>query len=827
VALCYSPDGIRWLDYNSGKPVSHRAADTHNQLLWDPIIKRYRLLTRTDLGGQGGTSESRSTRIMVHTAGNDVKKHPTAWKTVIDKIRVEDPKKEKNRWGKPRLQFNGMTMWIYEGLYFGLMDVYTMGKSRFFDGLDYKTRHNDDYMDFYIGVSRDGMNFDKSWIYARKPLVPRGPAGSFDKDGIKPPAQIVTYNDEHWIFYGGMDERHYSKGRHLNIGLAKLRLDGFFCLTAGDKPGTIVTKPFKLEGDKLEVNVDAKAGWVQVELLDENGKAIPGFSGKAAKQHKGADELRLTPRWNSGGDLSPLTGKTVKLKFTLQNARLYAFDFNQSKSPGKAPRETTAEKPAVIGLKKQLFVDDAIIHRRQGIVRRVQPAAKMDKPVLAPERPWEFSYLGESGDPGIGKRIYVYGTVFYDPDQKQYRMWYMSRMSRGHKHKIPELKIPGGGNRHCDLTLYATSKDGISWQRPDLGLVRFNGSGKNNIMLDFHGASVILDRDEPDPKKRYKAIGFIRRHHAIRMCYSPDGVRWSAPQPAGDRKNEGSFNVCYVPGLGCYIAGSIERSSDARYEFKNWQGRRGRKRVIATLRTDGKDLRQWEKKTFIYPDDKDDPNTQFYGMTPFVYGDLVLGFLHVLHYKGPGPANDDGPMDVQLVYTRDGRTWRRLEDRRPVISPGPKGSFDGGMIMGTANGAFVHGDRLIAYYTASNTTHGALVKDKHFTIGRASWRRDRLVALEARNKPATVVTKAFKLEGDKLEVNVDAKAGWAQVELLDENGKKIPGFSGKAAKQHKGADELRWAPKWKSGGDLSPLKGKTVKLKFTLQNAKLYAFDFN
>ena len=328
VALCYSPDGIHWSDYNGGKPVSHRAADTHNQLLWDPIVKRYRLLTRTDLGGQGGTSESRSTRIMVHTAGNDVKKHPTAWKTVIDKICVEDPKKAKNRWGKPRLQFNGMTMWIYESVYFGLMDVYTMGQSHFFNGFDYKTRHDDDYMDFYIGASRDGMNFDKSWIYARKPLVPRGPAGSFDKDGIKPPAQIVTCKDEHWIFYGGMDERHYSKGRHLNIGLAKLRLDGFFCLTARDKPGTIVTKPFKLEGDKLEVNVDAKTGWVQVELLDETGKAIPGFSGKTAKQHKGADELRLAPKWKSGGDLSSLKGKTVKLKFTLQNAKLYAFDFN-------------------------------------------------------------------------------------------------------------------------------------------------------------------------------------------------------------------------------------------------------------------------------------------------------------------------------------------------------------------------------------------------------------------------------------------------------------------------------------------------------------------
>jgi len=324
VAICHSPDGIRWSDYNDGKPVSHRAADTHNQLLWDPITKNYRLLTRTDLGGTGGTSESRSTRIMVHSAGNDIKKHPTAWKTVKDKICVDDPRKEKNRWGKPRLQFNGMTIWIYQGVYFGLMDVYTMDKSHFFDGFDYKTRHDDDYMDFYIGVSRDGINFDKSWIYARKPIVPRGGAGSFDKDGVKPPAQIVTYKDAHWIYYGGMDERHYSKGRHLNIGLAKLRLDGFVCLAAADKPGTVVTKPFRLEGDKLEVNVDAKAGSVRIELLDESGGAIPGF----LLTSKGADKLRLTPKW----DMSKLKGRTVRLRFGLQNARLYAFGFKSSSS---------------------------------------------------------------------------------------------------------------------------------------------------------------------------------------------------------------------------------------------------------------------------------------------------------------------------------------------------------------------------------------------------------------------------------------------------------------------------------------------------------------
>jgi hypothetical protein len=325
VALCHSPDGIHWTDYNDGEPVSHRAADTHNQIQWDPIMEQYRLLTRTDMDAGGGEKEWRSTRVMVHNRGNDLMKHPTAWKTVADKIAVDDPMNEMNRWGNPRLQFNGMTNWIYESVYFGLMDVYTMGESGFFDGYDYKTRHDDDYMDFYIGTSRDGITFDKSWIHARKPFVPRGPAGSFDKDGIKPPAQIVTYNDEHWIYYSGMAERHYSIGRHLNIGLAKLRLDGFICLEAKDEAGTVVTKPFKLEGSGLEVNVDAQAGRIRVEILDENGAPIPGFSGKDATDYQAVDNLRLKPAWKDNKDLSALTGKVVRIRFRMRNAKLYAF----------------------------------------------------------------------------------------------------------------------------------------------------------------------------------------------------------------------------------------------------------------------------------------------------------------------------------------------------------------------------------------------------------------------------------------------------------------------------------------------------------------------
>ncbi len=135
-------------------------------------------------------------------------------------------------------------------------------------------------MDFYIGTSRDGVNFDKSWIHARRPFVPRGGGWSFDKDGAKPPSQTVTHDGEHWIFYTRMNERHYNRGRDLKIALAKLRLDGFVCLRAGDEPGVVVTRPFELEGGTLRVNVDASGGdppaggKVRVEVLGCNRSAL-------------------------------------------------------------------------------------------------------------------------------------------------------------------------------------------------------------------------------------------------------------------------------------------------------------------------------------------------------------------------------------------------------------------------------------------------------------------------------------------------------------------------------------------------------------------------
>jgi len=224
-----------------------------------------------------------------------------------------------------------MNIWVYENIYFGLMHVLKAGELTGSEGrvavADPDKRPDADVIDYYIGTSRNGQNFDKSWIYTHQPFIARGPDGSFDKAMLQPSSQIITRGDEHFIYYTGQYSQHHSpkaaQKESGKVGLAKISLDRFICQQAGNKVGGIITQPFKLEGEKLEVNVDASAGWVQIELLDADGQPISGFAGKAARKYKSIDKLRLSPEWTMGGDLSCLRGEIIKLR--LQNAKIYAF----------------------------------------------------------------------------------------------------------------------------------------------------------------------------------------------------------------------------------------------------------------------------------------------------------------------------------------------------------------------------------------------------------------------------------------------------------------------------------------------------------------------
>jgi len=363
-ALAHSADGLHWTPYNDERPVTYRACDFTNQVAWDPAARVYRLLTRTDFGAGGGPFadrvdvpigrhklEVRGVRSMTNP---DLKADPTNWK--LERHWLFDGE-EQHRADRPpievlladpeyvarvqqealRRQVYMMVDWQYEGVHLGLMSVleYPTDVSEGTE-TDQVTRHERSIENYYFVTSRDGVGWDLHWVYAGCPLVPRGPQGAWDKDMIFPVTNIITHEDRHWIYFGGNNERHGCAEKDIwfarqgSIGLAKLRLDGFAAMQAGETPGMLTTRPFALAGQHLELNVDAQAGGsVRVELLDADGRPVPGYSGDDAGVTADVDDLRFRPTWSKQHDLESLVGRTVRLRIELRKARVYAFQVRE------------------------------------------------------------------------------------------------------------------------------------------------------------------------------------------------------------------------------------------------------------------------------------------------------------------------------------------------------------------------------------------------------------------------------------------------------------------------------------------------------------------
>ncbi len=463
--------------------------------------------------------------------------------------------------------------------------------------------------------------------------------------------------------------------------------------------------------------------------------------------------------------------------------------------------------PHPLGTATQLFVDDDLIASKTGVVRTVHPCRKLPKPVVEPEHPWE------------GNRVYIYGTVHHDPKTGQFRMWYMSNPTKG-------KRDPRLDKSHGCLLLYATSSDGIRWHKPDLGLYAFDGSKHNNISYGMNSPSILFDEREPDPARRYKMIGYVAikgKGHGVFACYSADGLHWHDVSDAPLVKSADTVTLAQDPRTGEYLAFHKRQTTI-----------RGYPRRLVGLAT-SKDLRTWSKSRLVLvPDEKDDAwatekdqRTEFYDMSVFPCGDQFLGLVAVfrktrrLTRNAPYQSRDDGTIHVELTHSRDGRTWRRLDERVAIIPNGPSG-FDAGCILGMANTPVIVGDEVWVYYTAITTGHGGALPAKRITIGRAAWRLDGFVSLDAADGEGVVETVPLRPAGNRLIVNADAARGRLTVEVLDASGKPLPGYS-KADGVPLRADGVRQPVRWKTHDRLKT--DGPVRLRFYLTSASLYAFS--
>jgi len=163
------------------------------------------------------------------------------------------------------------------------------------------------------------------------PFFPRGPGGSYDGGCIYAQAgSPVIKDDELWIYYGGIREVHRGWKRDCHLCLARLRLDGFagYKTAADPEPGTVLTRPLLAAGEPLRVTADIPGGG---ELRAE----IVGAEGCSAEECEPlrANATEAVIRWKSGKSLADFKGKTVRIRFTLHAATLYALSGLQQLAP--------------------------------------------------------------------------------------------------------------------------------------------------------------------------------------------------------------------------------------------------------------------------------------------------------------------------------------------------------------------------------------------------------------------------------------------------------------------------------------------------------------
>jgi hypothetical protein len=214
-------------------------------------------------------------------------------------------------------------------------------------------------------------------------------------------------------------------------------------------------------------------------------------------------------------------------------------------------------------------------------------------------------------------------------------------------------------------------------------------------------------------------------------------------------------------------------------------------------------------------------------MSAFHYGSQWLGLVTHFRYrgeppeKGPQQSSSDGPIDVQLVHSRDGRDWKRLDDRSPVIPNGPR-DYDAGCILGVTNTPILTDDEVWMYYSAITTTHGGYIPKKQISIARAAWRLDGWCSLRAGKEQGVVETVALQPEGKALVVNATATNGSVTVAVLDGSGTPIAGY-GDADCVPLHGDGVRQPVRWNEHAELPP--GQPLRLRITLRNADLFSYQ--
>ncbi len=465
-----------------------------------------------------------------------------------------------------------------------------------------------------------------------------------------------------------------------------------------------------------------------------------------------------------------------------------------------------AERPAAvdIGSDKHLFIDERLIAKKAKVELRANAPQREELTMIA-DRPWERG------------GITSYGNVFWDPNAKQYRAYYVS--------------VDPGSTYGFSIAM-ATSADAIHWEKPNLGAVEWQGSKENNIVIDGQREGTVMIDPAGATERRYLYLS-SRGDLKTRLLASPDGIHWTMqPGEIWGTHSDSQISAFWDERIHKYVY------------YPRVFNETGR--AIGRVETSRPDERWPEKVPVVLQSDRRDPAgmdfytnaAEKYQLAPNVYVAFPTPYYH--HYYGPrtyllaptmalGGKTNDGKIESQLATSRDGIHWTRY--RAPYVPLHHYEELDLKLCM-MYPGMVYRDNCIYQYYAGYAFTHGdtqARQRLKGRELGgvfRLEQRIDGFVSADFDYEGGVVETVPLVFQGNCLLLNVNTSAsGEARVGILNGDGSAIEGFGVDDCFVING-DYLARPVVWRGDPDVSRLAGKAVRLRFEMRGTKLYAMQF-
>ena len=452
---------------------------------------------------------------------------------------------------------------------------------------------------------------------------------------------------------------------------------------------------------------------------------------------------------------------------------------------------------------RYLVLDSRIIEAVNNVELTVGVAHKDNhNPLFREDKPWEPRFDNP------------YCSVIYDQEEEIFKCWYSIFIRSDSKGDLPGEGIPSEKRAWVNWTegkrrsgvCYATSRDGINWAKPDLGLIDFNGGKKNNIVIEHYRVAIIKDPHETDPQRRYKAIKPERQNSAV--WFSPDGIHWGNKHDVGPIDfGDTHPSVWWDENLGKYV--HITR----RWGGANTTGRYGYQGHRQAVRSESEDFLKWSKTEPVM--EGLDPRMQIHDLIVLPYAGVYLGMVGLFDIE-------TSRQWCELAWSPDSKQWHRIQPGKPLIPNGPvMGDYDWGCIF--ASMPIVMKDEILLYYGAND---GRFMGWRNGYFALARLRPDGFAGYEQLaggcNSTGALTTNAVSVVGNSLCISADvAPSGFVKVTLLDKDNKRVA--EGKLVTTTVPDAKIEW----KDGYSLKRLKNKEIKLKFELRESKIFSFSFH